>query len=362
MKKSKHKNPQARGRFGYKPDIQFGHVSLEVKYRLNGFRNLRSSLVDLAIWIFDDPDEIGILVLVEPRFSQSRLAQEWHLTKRTFHPEVSERLSLVVVVDNQYDGLPDHLTGEIRGEIDTFLTRDSYGAKSHLLSNDVGQRRSQAFYDLFKVMLNVWFLNKGPVTTKWLMGATGYSYPTVAKALNILDYCLLRYQNRQVELKYFPKEEWWRFISNISQFETTIRFADQSGQPRSPEAHLKRLMQLKIENIALGGVFGAKHFYQDLDIIGAPRLDISMHSKIKRFDLDFIKRLDPGLKEISDPLYPADVVVHVISGADPLFWMCDQGFTRADPVQCLLDLHDAKLELQANELREYLMSKRSSKT
>jgi len=361
MKKSDQKNRRTRSRFEYKPDIQFGNVSIEVKYRPNGFRNIRSSLVDLASWIFDDPDEIGILVLVEPRFSQSRLSQEWHLAKRTFHPEVSERLSLAVVIDNQYDGLPDHLGSEIRVEIDKFLSQESYSTKSHLLSHDIGQRRSQSFYDLFKVMLNVWFLNKGPVTTKWLMEATGYSYPTVAKALNLIEHCLNRYQNRQVELKYFPKDEWARFISNKSEFEMTIRFADQSGQPRSPEAHLKRLIQLNIENIALGGVFGAKHYNPDLDIIGSPRLDISMHSKIKGFDFSFIKRLDPGLKEISDPLYPVNVVIHIISGADPVFWLGDQGITRADPVQCLLDLHDAKLELQANELREYLISKRLGK-
>jgi hypothetical protein len=350
-------NLRTKGRFEYEPDIQLDNVSIEVKYKPTGFRNLRSSLVDLASRIFDKPNETGMLVLVEPRFTQSRLSEEWHLTKRTFHPDVSERLYLVVVVNKHYDGLPEHLGDEFRKKLEAFINEDSYGTQPYRASHDNGQRRSRSFYDVFKVVLNLWLLGKGPVTTKWIIGATGFSYPTVAKSLSLLDHCLRRHRNRKVDLKYFPKEEWARLIYGSSEFEKTIRLADRSGQPRSPEMHLKRLMQLNIENIAIGGVYGAKHYNPNLDIIGAPRLDFSIQSKITGYDYSFIKRLDPALKEVSDPLYPANVVVHITPHADQLFWTDYGGFTWADPVQCLLDLHDANLELQAKELREYLIAR-----
>ncbi|MDP8239177.1 MAG: hypothetical protein P9X24_08810 [Candidatus Hatepunaea meridiana] len=362
MKESNPHNRGTRSRFGYKPDTQLDDVWIDVKLKPNGFRNLRSSFLGLASWIVDYPEESGLLVLVDPRFSKSRLSEEWQLAKQSLHPEVVTRLHLVVVIDNHCTGLPEHLGNEFRERLDKFVMEEFNRKHSYHSSNDIGHRRPQSFYDIFKVILNLWLLDKGPVTTKWLMEATGCSYPTVARALNRLEYCLQRHRNRQIELRYFPKEEWARIIANIGEIQLTARFADRSGQPRSPEAHLNRLKQLSFDNIAIGGVLGAKYYNPDLDLIGTPRLDISMHSVTKLVDHNFIKKLDPALKEVIDPLYPVNVVVHIVSITDPLFRVDTGGFKWADPVQCLLDLHEARLESQAIELREFLQSKRSSRS
>jgi hypothetical protein len=103
-----------------------------------------------------------------------------------------------------------------------------------------------------------WLLGKGPMATGWLMKTAGCSYPTVAGALGRLDHVLRRASNRKVELRDFPKEEWARLITVSDRVRSTVRFVDASGKPRPPEAHLRRLEKLKVPNLGVGGVLGAR--------------------------------------------------------------------------------------------------------
>jgi hypothetical protein len=84
-------------------------------------------------------------------------------------------------------------------------------------------------------------------------------------------------------------------------------------------------------------------------LVGSPRLDLSLHCPGKHLNLDFMKAIDPALKPVTDPLQPATVVVHAVRHADPLFAPREGGLDWADPVECLLDLHEARLESQALE-------------
>jgi hypothetical protein len=101
-------------------------------------------------------------------------------------------------------------------------------------------------------------------------------------------------------------------------------------------------------------VLGAKHYFPDLDIVGTPRLDISLHARDPRVDLDFIEKLDPALQRVKDPLEPASVVVHNVYHANSLFVPREGGLQWADPVECLLDLHEARLEMQAVQFLDAL--------
>jgi len=76
-------------------------------------------------------------------------------------------------------------------------------------------------------------------------------------------------------------------------------------------------------------------------------------------DLDFIEKLDPALKRVSDPLQPASLVVHAIHHADALFTPRNGGLAWADPVECLLDMHEARLDMQAAQFLEALQKKRA---
>src|SRR5262249_38944435 len=107
--------------------------------------------------------------------------------------------------------------------------------------------------------------------------------------------------------------------------------------------------QLSRSDIAVGGVIGARHYQPGLDLVGTPRLDLSVHSRAKNVDLGFVRELDPALKQSEDREESARVVIHVIRRAVPLFEQTDDGTLWADPVECLLDLQESRLEEQAQE-------------
>ena len=79
-------------------------------------------------------------------------------------------------------------------------------------------------------------------------------------------------------------------------------------------------------------------------------------------NLDFMKALDPALKPVTDPLQPATLVIHAVRHADPLFAPREGGLAWSDPVECLLDLHEAKLDMQAGQFSDYLKSTRPAKS
>jgi hypothetical protein len=187
----------------------------------------------------------------------------------------------------------------------------------------------------------------------------GCSYPTVAAALHRLGPYLGQRSSRGVELTYLPGSEWERMLAVSDRIRETARFAVASGEVRSPEAHLKRLVQLGLDNVAIGGVLGARHYYSDLDLVGTPRLDLSLHCPGKRAGLELIQKLDPALRRVESALDAANVVVHVVRRAEAFFAPREGGLQWADPVECLMDLHEAHLELQAKEFLGALEARRA---
>ena len=133
-----------------------------------------------------------------------------------------------------------------------------------------------------------------------------------------------------------------------------MRFADRSGQPRSASSLAERLRELRPRGAAVGGVLGARHHHPGLDLAGLPRLDVSVHCPGRSADVSFVRRLDPALEVTSDPTEPARLVVHFVRHEESLFEIPAHGLPWADPVECLMDLHEARLEPQAAELARSL--------
>lgn len=140
-----------------------------------------------------------------------------------------------------------------------------------------------------------------------------------------------------------------------------VIIAKQFGQPRSADLHLRRLEKLNPPGLAIGGVLGAKHYFPDLDLAGTPRLDLSLHSPGRQLNLEFIEQLDPALKRVEDPLAPANVVMHAVRHADPLFAGREGGLAWADPLECLFDLYEARLDQQAAQFLEALQRQRPNR-
>ena len=191
-----------------------------------------------------------------------------------------------------------------------------------------------------------------PLTSRWLAEAAGCSYPTIASALEKLEKYLTRQTDRRVELKAFPKDEWSRLVANADKVRQTLRFADHSGQPRSIESLVSRLERVRTDDIAIAGVLGARRRYLALDLIGTPRLDLTIHCRTRKLDLSFLRQLDPALKPArSDE--PARLVIHTLRYPHIFFEKAPDGSVWADPVECLLDLHEMRLESQAKEFLQY---------
>jgi hypothetical protein len=195
-----------------------------------------------------------------------------------------------------------------------------------------GGNRTDYGFVILKLLIHRWLTSGNAVTADWLAKTGGCSYPAVARALRPLGGLVERTSDRRILLRWFPKDEFARLVAVSDRARSTVRFADPSGQPRSIKAHIRRLEKLAPPGLAIGGVLGALHGFPSLDIVGAPRLPVT------------------------DPLQPATLVAHAVRHADPLFVPRQGGLAWADPVECLLDLHEARLDMQASQFLDHLQS------
>ncbi len=331
-------------------DAIVGKRFVLVKGGASALRSIRSALMELAYELARFPDREAYLVLPDVKVTESRLRQEWELAKSVLQPDLLARLSICVEEGGRYVGIPRNPDPETERILNGRVHQESQ-------NKSVGLPRPEAPSVVFKILFLHWLTDGSPVTTRWLESVAGFSYPTIAKALRPLRGYIERLSNRSIRLRWFPREEYLRLIAMSNRLRSTIRYADRSGRPRSLESHLKRLEKLALNDVAIGGVLGAKHYFPNLDLVGLPRLDLSVHCPGKFMDLSFISRLDPALKRVDDPFEPASLVVHAVRHVDSFFAPRDGGLAWADPVDCLLDLHEARLEMQASQFLENLLNK-----
>lgn len=307
--------------------------------------------MQMAYALARQPKGRGVLVLTEVTVGLQRLRKEWERAVSVLRPDVLKRLIICVDQEGRLIGIPRDPDAQTQRALSRVLAAGR-GERGSTIS------RGDAAFVVLKVLLHHWLTDGRPVTTEFLRMTTGYSYPTVARALRGLGSLLERKSDRRVRLRWFPHDQLARLFAVSDSFRETVRFADRSGQPRPPEVHLRRLEKLNPPGLAVGGALGAAHYFPDVDLVGVPRLDLSQHGSGRRADLRFIERLDPGLKRVLDPLEPATVVVHQVRHAKPLFEPRKGGLQWADPVECLLDLHEAGLTAQASQFLKALEKKR----
>jgi hypothetical protein len=324
----------------------------EVKFSVDAIRAVRTLFVRLAYALEENSKARGYLVLVEPSITETRLREEWEKSKSILRPELLDRISFCIsTFGGEIRGIPDDPPKEIADWLREVVERE---AKRHPTRSE----RTDYEFVVLKLLIFRWLTKREPVTSLWLSETAGCSYLTVARVLKRLGSLVDRKSDRRVALQYFPTKEFEWLVAHSERARSTTRFVDVSGQPRDPLSHLSRLETLKPSGVAIGGVLGAKHYDASLDIVGMPRLDISVHSHDSRFDIDFVKRLDPALKLQEDPRGPANVVVHAVKHKDSLFFPRQGLLPVADPLECLLDLHEARLETQASQFLSGLQRER----
>jgi hypothetical protein len=320
---------------------------IEVENGVAGVRNVRAGLLQLASDLSEKPGEVrGYLVLPDTSITLERLRNEWVRCIPVIYSGLLNRMTLCVGKDDRFVGIPDELHENTQKLFAKYLSARGSGAR---------RSRREAAFVVFKVLLHHWLTQGGGVTLKWLGDTAGYSYPTVASAIASLGSLIERRSDRRISLRWLPRDEIARMVAVSDSARGTARFVDRSSQPRTPEEHLRRLETMRLsQSLAIGGVLGAKHYLRELDLVGTPRLDLSQHGGGRHPDLRFIEKLDPALKRVDDPLEPATVVVHQIGHAESLFTPRDEGLNWADPVECLLDLYEIRLDVQASQFQKAL--------
>jgi hypothetical protein len=336
-------------------DAEVGHRLIEVKAGATALRSVRLGLMQLAYATAARPGFEGFLVLPDVAVTRKRLQREWQLAATALRPELLDRLSLCIGDEKRFVGIPRDPDAETQRILSQVVAA---GRATAGPGRARGPARGSAAFVVLKILLHHWLTNGGLVTTEWLARSTGYSYPTIAGVLHGLGSLLERRSDRRLRLRWFPREEFARLLAGSDRARDTVRYGDRSGQPRSPEQHVRRLEQLAPAGVGIGGVLGAKYHFREFDLVGAPRLDLSQHCPRRNLDLRFIEELDPALKRVEDPLEPATVVVHAVRHADPLFTPREGGLSWADPVECLLDLHEAHLDPQAASFLDALQRSR----
>ena len=333
---------------GFRADAVLGKTVFEVVQEPGDLRPIRSTVMDIARYGAGNPKRRGVLLLNEPKISDSRILGEWEKIMAIIRPEVLNRLAMVT----HRAGAPDQVIGELsaeeRGSLETIFK------EAHKHSSRAHPRPSETFFDILRILINQWIKRAAPQTSRSLAEAAGCTYPTIAAALEKMENYLIRHSDRRVELKAFPKDEWFRLVANADKVRQTLRFADPSGQPRSIESLLARLQKLHLKGVAIAGVPGARRLFPAIDLIGTPRLDLTIHCRTRQPDLSFLRQLDPALKPAGHG-EPARLVIHVLRQAQVYFETTPDGTLWADPVECLLDLHEMRLESQAQEMIRHLV-------
>lgn len=318
---------------------------------------LRGMLMDLASIVDTSPLTRGNLVLIDPKVTSETIADVWTEASRIFHPELVKRLSLIEVRTAKREEVslkcypndrPDQELARIRDLVRERLQETGPSRRSSVPGN--------SFYEVLRVLMLRW-LNPGllPITISQLGDETGYSYKPVRKALDELSRHLEQYGHSGVELKSFPREAWSRLLLDADTVRDTIRFWPEGEMPRTPASMLKRFFQLPKEetsHVGIGGVEGARYHAPDLDLLGQPRLDFTVHCPTGDPDLGFLRKLDASLKPAEKGEDACSVVVHLLRRPRDYF---DDRF--ADPAECLLDLQEMRLDAQARAfLRSFVVA------
>ena len=328
---------------GFRADAATGDTFYQVLMEPKDARRLRTALMEMGRVATSDKARRVVLVLEEPAITESRLREEWQGAGLVIRPELFSRLALAIRQSGTWSGIP---VPPVTKEIPVL---------EEILRHEISRRpapagrNSEAHYEILRILIHQWLLGRGPLAIHSLMKISGTSHPTVSRSLERLGHYIKRHSDRSVELRMFPRDEWARLLAVSDNVRGTVRFADRSGQPRSPESLLRRLRQHPAPDIAVGGVLAAKHYQPAFDLIGNPRLDLCFHSGRKATDLSLFEGLDPGLERTRSRDESPTLVVHTIRRAESLFQPGDGGLPWADPVECLLDLHEAGLEAQALE-------------
>lgn len=326
---------------------------VKVKRRVDAMRGTWPALVELATEVAKDDGCRGVLALVDSSITPQRLGEEWRGFAGALRDDVGERMAVwqeregvwSVVAGNGEDGDVAAIEAEFRTK---------HGQPS------TGGRRADFGFIVTKLLAEQSWRTGEAVKVGWLMQTAGCSHQTVADAIALWGGFIERTTDRRVRLTHVPREIVERLRMRGPMARQTMRFADRSGRATGGEVYSRRLAALAgggagVPSFAFSGVAGVREWYPAIDLVGSPRVDVCVHGKDAGDCERLMQRLDPALRREDDLRAPADVAVHWLRQAEVEFRQAG-GVKVADPVECLLDLYEMRLDAQAEAFLGFMMN------
>ena len=338
-------------------DAVLGNSVFVFKAGIRNVRDLHAAVIEAAFLAVLDLKPI--LVFSRLQISEKRFFHELDRTLLLLDEKIRKALNIVIYRHEQQIK-PSY--GKVSG---LEISHIPEIAQHHIGRQHARKRRGFAFDDTLSVLLIHWFRQSGPRSLKSLGSEIGISYPTLSEALDRLEGHLVRSSNRSVMLKAFPSEHWPAILLQAPAARQSEGYRVRDGQARSPETLLKRTLEFvegreseEIE-IAIGGTHAARHYLPGIDLVGTPRLDLTLYLADPSEKKQLLRHLDPALRPVERGETPQIVLNH-LDRPRSFFQQDQDGNTITDEVETLLDLHAMRFDPQAQELLQHLIQKMNS--
>lgn len=337
MSMTSHRTPSGVTGFWTQSDASLGGITL---FGIGSLREVRAAFISLASWVSARPDYQGLLVIDRPRLERETIRSEvWDL-RQVLRESIAQRLFLVFrSPEGGLSGLPPGISAS---QVSNVAFR----------SEGAGRRPvGHSYHIIFTTLLRDWLKHERPRSRKELQVITGFTQVPIDRALADLAPWIEKGPRKSVSLRGFPMEAWRRVVTMAPIARESVCFVDRAGIGRSPQSLLKRLRDLNRPAVAVGGVIGAQHYDRSLDLVGTPRVDLTVHQERGDIDYTWIRALDPALERADEIHFgKPSLVVHVLRRRESFFETTQEGMLVADPGECLLDLHELRLHNQIDNL------------
>jgi hypothetical protein len=332
-------------------------ILVEVK-KTNSARDLRDALLALVYALADHPSSARVVgVVTASRLSDARVLAELQQFRSLLRQDLRQRVHCLL------HGPDDTFTGSLMDEPNAFYDwlRKMVAQELGGASARQGSPRSvfPARHAVIVTLLahRFWADDQTPMKVGALQSRAGVSYPTVAAALEDLRAKgLIDNTGTAVRLGKLSTRDLMQFAREHAALRGSKYYVDPTGI-ETPSHLMQRLAKKQDAGkvpkaVRVGGVAGAAHHFPDLDISAPARLDVS----VQGCDLGFVRAIDAGLVERTDPTQKVLLAVH--PSWDPA--LANDRAARgihsrfANPMDCLADLIDLGYIREAEEMARHL--------
>ncbi len=327
-----------------------GRVGIQLKASVAGARDLHAAIMHMAIVAEGTPALRRVwLVALDTKISEDRLSAEWQQLLGVLRADLARRVGALV-----FSAAGAWTSGPLGALEPLRAWSPPHRGKSAASGTRRDALPSAKFFDVWKVLFQAWLRDEGPVSIQALQAQSGAAYPTVADAVKRLEHRneLTRSTNRSVALNGWPRATMSELVPLLPALRRTVWFADQSGRGTAPDWLLKRVRKVASPRVALGGIEAARALDPSFDLVGLPRLDLTVHVPRGEDALGFVHKLDPALAPCPTE-HGALLAIHHLTRAEALFAARKGDLPLADPGEIVLDV----TELRLGEQRDALVRK-----